>query len=436
LETSNCPASTDSSLRKVNAIAGCQQSPIIQKIVWSSSLNKVIMAVNTPLMVRHDFVQFEMRSLETSHHFWSPMSRCGSSIVPYSRESYSAFGILRNILYYQAERALDILRNKGRCITPSDETDAGTEPDGEFTGFDASSLAEKRAHLAHLVEIRNNQERSMKMMGEVIQRSNENVRQITKEREQLKGDTEKLFADFKDVIGKNLPRVQNQFPPAIPLVDEVKAAEAQRLSFKPQADETIQSIETILDLYGFYGVRHLAVSLNVKKHRIKEVLRLMSMAKTPIEVESGLLAKPKPNYKLEVDDCIGGNAGSYFNDVSIDMIEKKVFVERIDMRFAVHLTRFETVYGFGADCSRKAIRHGTLWGQRDVRIHVGKPCGRGNFKIGTKPEKSHNTPNISSVELLNFKAGTDTCFVGWAGRAWELVSALQPVHVRFFPPTE
>jgi hypothetical protein len=120
------------------------------------------------------------------------MSRCGSSIVPYTRDNYSAFGILRNILYYQAERALDILRNMGRCIIPFDESDAGTELDGEFTGFDASSLAEKRTHIAHLIEIRNNQERLMKMMGEVIQRSNENVRQITKEREQLKADTEAL----------------------------------------------------------------------------------------------------------------------------------------------------------------------------------------------------------------------------------------------------
>ena len=108
-------------------------------------------------------------------------------------------------------------------------------------------------------------------------------------------------------------------------------------------------------------------------------------------------------------------------------------MERIEhARFAVHLTRLETVYGFDADCSRKAIRHGAGWGQRDVRIHVGKTCGRGNFKIGTRREKSHTTPNISSVELLNFKAGTDTCFVGWAGRAWEPVSALQPIHVRFF----
>ena len=77
-------------------------------------------------------------------------------------------------------------------------------------------------------------------------------------------------------------RVQNKFPPAIPLVDEVKAAEDFSVSrAKPQADETIQSIETILDLYDFYGVRHLAVSLDGKKHRIKQVLRLMSMAKTP-----------------------------------------------------------------------------------------------------------------------------------------------------------
>ena len=146
------------------------------------------------------------------------------------------------------------------------------ELDEEFTGFDASSLTEKRAHPAHPIEIRNNQERLMKMMSEVIQRSNENVRQITKEREQLKADTEALRR-LQTCHCKNMLRVQNQFPPAIPLVDEVKAAEAQRLSFKPQADDTIQSIETILDLYDFYGVRHLAASLDGKKFRIKEALR-------------------------------------------------------------------------------------------------------------------------------------------------------------------
>jgi hypothetical protein len=87
---------------------------------------------------------------------------------------------------------------------------------------------------------------------------------------------------------------------------------AQLLAFKAQAEETLQAIKAVQELYDFYGVGHLTVSLKSKKGRIMKFLESISVTTEAIQVDSDILAKPKTNYRLEYELFVGGEAGIYF----------------------------------------------------------------------------------------------------------------------------